>query len=103
MDDYKFLFKVVLVGNAGVGKTCLVRRFTQGLFPPGQGATIGVDFMIKTVEVEGEKVKVNCEIPQNEYNIKSRVIYSCKSGIPPARSVSGPSPRATTDPHMPLF
>lgn len=59
MDDYKFLFKVVLVGNAGVGKTCLVRRFTQGLFPPGQGATIGVDFMIKTVDVEGEKVKVS--------------------------------------------
>lgn len=59
MEDYKFLFKVVLVGNAGVGKTCLVRRFTQGLFPPGQGATIGVDFMIKTVEVDGEKVKVS--------------------------------------------
>lgn len=59
MDDYKFLFKVVLVGNAGVGKTCLVRRFTQGLFPPGQGATIGVDFMIKTVEVGNEKVKVS--------------------------------------------
>lgn len=31
----------------------------QGLFPPGQGATIGVDFMIKTVEIKGEKVKVN--------------------------------------------
>lgn len=59
MEDYKFLFKVVLVGNAGVGKTCLVRRFTQGLFPPGQGATIGVDFMIKTVEVDNEKVKVS--------------------------------------------
>lgn len=58
MEDYKFLFKVVLVGNAGVGKTCLVRRFTQGLFPPGQGATIGVDFMIKTVEVDGERIKL---------------------------------------------
>lgn len=58
MEDYKYLFKVVLVGNAGVGKTCLVRRFTQGMFPPGQGATIGVDFMIKTVEVEGEKIKL---------------------------------------------
>lgn len=58
MEEYKFLFKVVLVGNAGVGKTCLVRRFTQGLFPPGQGATIGVDFMIKTVEVDGEKIKL---------------------------------------------
>ena len=30
----------------------------QGLFPPGQGATIGVDFMIKTVEIEGEKIKL---------------------------------------------
>jgi len=28
------------------------------MFPPGQGATIGVDFMIKTVEVEGEKIKL---------------------------------------------
>jgi len=58
MEDYKFLFKVVLVGNAGVGKTCIVRRFTQGMFPPGQGATIGVDFMIKTVEIDGEKIKL---------------------------------------------
>lgn len=41
------------------GKTCLVRRFTQGVFPPGQGATIGVDFMIKTVVVDNEKIKVN--------------------------------------------
>uniref|UniRef100_A0A8C7HIZ5 Ras-related protein Rab-30 n=1 Tax=Oncorhynchus kisutch TaxID=8019 RepID=A0A8C7HIZ5_ONCKI len=58
MEDYDYLFKIVLIGNAGVGKTCLVRRFTQGLFPPGQGATIGVDFMIKTVEIKGEKVKL---------------------------------------------
>ena len=62
IEDYKYLFKVVLVGNAGVGKTCLVRRFTQGMFPPGQGATIGVDFMIKTVEVDGEKIKVQSHI-----------------------------------------
>lgn len=59
MDDYKYLFKIVLVGNAGVGKTCLVRQFTQGIAPNGhQGATIGVDFMIKTVVVNGTKVKL---------------------------------------------
>lgn len=76
MEDYKFLFKVVLVGNAGVGKTCLVRRFTQGLFPPGQGATIGVDFMIKTVEVDGEKVKVNLEFfKTNNYSLIWEIIF----------------------------
>jgi len=58
MEDYKYLFKVVLVGNAGVGKTCLVRKFTQGIFPPGQSATIGVDFMIKTVKVGDDKIKL---------------------------------------------
>ncbi|VDN52274.1 unnamed protein product [Dracunculus medinensis] len=58
MEDYKYLFKVVLVGNAGVGKTCIVRKFTQGIFPPGQSATIGVDFMIKTVKVHDDKIKL---------------------------------------------
>ena len=75
MEDYKFLFKVVLVGNAGVGKTCLVRRFTQGMFPPGQGATIGVDFMIKTVEIEGEKIKVS---------LKLSFVFSMPKNRPPS-------------------
>ncbi|KAI8441130.1 hypothetical protein MSG28_009382 [Choristoneura fumiferana] len=64
---------VVLVGNAGVGKTCLVRRFTQGLFPPGQGATIGVDFMIKTVEVDGEKVKRAMERAMLGVSLRDRI------------------------------
>ncbi|CAF0755280.1 unnamed protein product [Adineta ricciae] len=42
MDDYKYLFKVVLID----------------VFPAGQAATIGVDFLIKTVEVNGEKIKL---------------------------------------------
>jgi len=58
MEDYKYLFKIVLVGNTAVGKTCLVRKFTQGIFPPGQSATIGVDFMIKTVKVVDDKIKL---------------------------------------------
>ncbi|RNA09299.1 ras-related Rab-30 [Brachionus plicatilis] len=58
MEDYKFLFKVVLIGEAGVGKTCLVRRFCQGVYPIGQAATIGVDFMIKNMEIKGERIKL---------------------------------------------
>jgi GTPase SAR1 family protein len=58
MDDYKFLFKVILIGEAGVGKTCLVRQFCQGNFPIGQAATIGVDFMIKNLEIDNELIKL---------------------------------------------
>ncbi len=91
MEDYKFLFKVVLVGNAGVGKTCLVRRFTQGMFPPGQGATIGVDFMIKTVEIDGEKIKVRTKFYMSIQSIFIAIFdfVSFKSGTLPARSDSG--------------
>ena len=56
--DYKYHFKVILVGNAGVGKTAMVRRFTKGFFPFQEAPTIGVDMAVKTVKVNGEKVKV---------------------------------------------
>ena len=56
--DYSYLFKIILVGDSNVGKTSLMRRFTKGYFPSNHRATIGVDFTIKTVEVDGENVKV---------------------------------------------
>ena len=59
MEDYSYLFKIILIGDANVGKTCLVKRFAKGFFAPSQGPTIGVDFTIRTVEVDGEKVKVS--------------------------------------------
>lgn len=59
MEDYSYLFKIILIGDANVGKTCLVKRFAKGFFAPSQGPTIGVDFTIRTVEVDGERVKVS--------------------------------------------
>jgi len=57
-DAYDFLFKIVLIGDAGVGKTCIVQRFKHGLYMERHGNTIGVDFMLKTVEVDNRRVKV---------------------------------------------
>lgn len=57
-DSYHFLFKVVLIGDAGVGKTCVVQRFKHGIYVERHGNTIGVDFMLRTVEIEGKRIKV---------------------------------------------
>lgn len=57
-EQYDFLFKLVLVGDASVGKTCVVQRFKTGAFSERQGSTIGVDFTMKTLEIQGQRVKV---------------------------------------------
>ena len=58
-DSFDFLFKIVLIGDCGVGKTCVVQRFKSGTFVERHGNTIGVDFSMKTVIVDGKKVKVS--------------------------------------------
>jgi len=60
-DSFDFLFKIVLIGDCGVGKTCVVQRFKSGTFIERHGNTIGVDFSMKTVIVDGKKVKVSFE------------------------------------------
>ncbi|XP_048885341.1 ras-related protein Rab-33A isoform X2 [Brienomyrus brachyistius] len=51
------IFKIIVIGDSNVGKTCLTFRFTGGSFPGKTEATIGVDFREKAVEIEGEKIK----------------------------------------------
>ncbi|XP_030632824.1 ras-related protein Rab-43 isoform X3 [Chanos chanos] len=57
-DSYDFVFKIVLVGDVGVGKTCVVQRFKTGIFIERQGNTIGVDFTMKTIDIQGKRVKL---------------------------------------------
>ena len=52
------IFKIIVIGDSNVGKTCLTFRFCAGKFPGQTEATIGVDFREKTVEVDGESLKV---------------------------------------------
>lgn len=52
------IFKIIVIGDSNVGKTCLTFRFTGGSFPAKTEATIGVDFREKAVEIEGERIKV---------------------------------------------
>ncbi|XP_005224506.1 ras-related protein Rab-26 isoform X2 [Bos indicus] len=58
-DFYDVAFKVMLVGDSGVGKTCLLVRFKDGAFLAGTFiSTVGIDFRNKVVDVDGMKVKL---------------------------------------------
>ncbi|XP_069463233.1 ras-related protein Rab-25 isoform X1 [Ambystoma mexicanum] len=56
-EDYNFVFKVVLIGESGVGKTNLLSRFTRNEFNHDSRTTIGVEFSTRTINVEGLTVK----------------------------------------------
>lgn len=48
--------KLLIIGESGVGKSSLLLRFTDDAFDPEQAATIGVDFKVKTINVNASKV-----------------------------------------------
>jgi len=55
--DYDYLFKIVLIGDSGVGKSNLLSRFTRNEFNLESKATIGVEFAQKTVTIDGKHIK----------------------------------------------
>ncbi|PAN44082.1 hypothetical protein PAHAL_9G015300 [Panicum hallii] len=56
-DEYDYLFKVVLIGDSGVGKSNLLCRFTRNTFSLDSKSTIGVEFATRTIQVEGKTIK----------------------------------------------
>jgi len=55
---YDLLFKLLLIGDSGVGKTCILFRFSDDAFNTTFISTIGIDFKIKTIELRGKKIKL---------------------------------------------
>lgn len=57
-NEFDFLFKLLLIGESGVGKSALLLRFTDDHFSSPQVSTIGVDFKIRTIDVGSERIKL---------------------------------------------
>ncbi|XP_069101753.1 ras-related protein Rab-8A isoform X2 [Argopecten irradians] len=55
---YDYLFKLLLIGDSGVGKTCVLFRFSEDAFNSTFISTIGIDFKIRTIELDGKKIKL---------------------------------------------
>ena len=57
MDHYDHLFKIVLIGDSGVGKSNLLLRYTQDQFKINSQSTIGVEFATRSIQIEDSYVR----------------------------------------------
>ncbi|XP_022782523.1 ras-related protein Rab-18-B-like [Stylophora pistillata] len=88
-NDVLTTLKILIIGESGVGKSSLPLRFTDDTFDLDIGATIGVDFKVKTLTVDGNKAKLaiwvrtalgeqqghNC----NSFNFRTGVDFKVKT------------------------
>ena len=56
---YDHIFKIILIGDNGVGKSSFIRRFCEGSYVADMETTIGVDFYLSEIDVSGKKIKVS--------------------------------------------
>jgi small GTP-binding protein len=83
MASYDYMFKLLIVGESGVGKTCMLLRFADNLFEEDFLSTIGVDFKVKEINLDGKRVKLQIwdSAGQERFrNITSSYYRNC-SGI----------------------
>jgi len=56
--EHDYFFKILLIGDSGVGKSCLLLRFADDSWTDTHISTIGVDFKIKTLTIDGKTIKL---------------------------------------------
>ena len=59
---YDYQFRVILIGDSTVGKSTLLRVFTDSQFTTWSDPTVGVDFFAKTVHIRDGKVRIKLQI-----------------------------------------
>lgn len=81
--NYDYLIKLLLIGDSGVGKSCLLLRFSEDSFTPSFITTIGIDFKIRTIEIDGKRIKLQIwdTAGQERFRTITTVYYRGAMGI----------------------
>ena len=79
----EILFRLLIVGDSGVGKSCILVRFTQGIFSTSLDLTIGVDFATKTIQLFNKQIKLQVWDTAGQEGFRSitRSFYRNADGI----------------------
>ncbi len=81
--DCDYLFKVVLIGDGGVGKTNIMTKFSRNMFNVSSKSTIGVDFSSKNIILDDKNIKIQIwdTAGQERYKAVTSSYYRNSSGI----------------------
>ena len=72
--QFDYTFKIVIIGDSGVGKSCILLRFTDDKFNENFITTIGVDFRFKSIIIDNKCIKIKMLKKINFYNKKKKKI-----------------------------
>lgn len=91
--EYDHVLKVLLIGDSGVGKTALLAQFVDEVYSPNFISTIGVDFKIKTMTVNGKYIKVSLwdTAGQDRFRTITSSYYRSANGIIVCFDVTDPT------------
>lgn len=72
-----FVYKIIVLGDSGVGKTCLTVRYCEDYYPTNKQVTVGIDFKDKRVVIDEIMVRLNIfdTAGQEFYNSLARSYY----------------------------
>ncbi|CAD8075608.1 unnamed protein product [Paramecium sonneborni] len=82
-DNFDWLIKILMIGDSGVGKTNVLLRFCENNFQQTYLSTIGIDFKIKSIDVDGKKIKMQIwdTAGQERFKTITQTYYKGAMGI----------------------
>ena len=82
-NNFDHLFKILIIGESGVGKTCLLLRFADNSFTSNHILTIGIDFKIKMINIEDKVIKPQIwdTAGQDRFRTITKTYYKGSQGV----------------------